>query len=145
MRKLDISSEGVKYSKEFLFFLKREIESISRPHKTEPQKLRRAYKESISEFNEFYKKHEKMFKEEAFVIPKNIGTNMGIDETGLIDGALYTILYNKDGKGKKGSLAAIIKGTKSSVVTKAISQYASFTRLVGIKEITMDLGSSDST
>lgn len=119
-----------------------DIESISRRHKTQAQKLRRAYKENISEFNEFYKKHEKMFKEEAFVIPENIGPNMGIDETGLINGDLYTILYNKDGKGKKGSLAAIIKGTKSSVVTEAINEYAPFTRLVGINEITMDLSNS---
>jgi len=119
-----------------------DIESISRTYKTQPQKLRRAYKENLSDFHEFYKTHKDMFDNEAFVFPENIGDNMGIDETGLIDGELYTILYNKAGKGKKGSLAAIIKGTKSSVVTEAINRYVPFSSLVGIKEITLDLANS---
>ncbi len=119
-----------------------DIESISKTYRTKSQKLRRAYKENISDYNEFYQAHRDMFDNEAFVFPENIGENMGIDETGLINGELYTILYNKDRKGKKGSLAAIIKGTKSSVVTDAINRYVPFNSLVGIKEITLDLANS---
>ena len=119
-----------------------DIESIAKTYKTESQKLRRAYRDNISEFQEYYRIHEEMFTDEAFVFPKNIGPNMGIDETGLINGELYTILYNKDGKGKKGSLAAIIKGTKASVVTKAINKYVPFATLIGIREMTLDLSNS---
>ena len=128
------------------FFLRREIEtnaedisSIAKRYKTKGQKLRRSYKENISEFSQFSKKHEKMFKEEAFVFPENIGPNMGIDETGLMNGELYTIFYNKDRKGKKGSLAAIIKGVKASTIVGAIEKYAGVSQLFSIKEISLDL------
>jgi transposase len=67
---------------------------------------------------------------------------MAIDETGLIDGELYTIVINKKAKGKKGALAAIIKGTKSSIITGAITDKVPFTKLVKIKEITLDLANS---
>ena len=36
-----------------------------------------------------------------------------MDETCLSQGELYTIITNKAAKGKKGSLVAMIKGTKS--------------------------------
>jgi transposase len=64
---------------------------------------------------------------------------MGIDETGLVDGELYTILYNKEKKGKKGSLAAIIKGTKASTIVDAIEEYAGVKHLFTIQEISLDL------
>lgn len=67
---------------------------------------------------------------------------MAIDETGLIDGELYTIVINKKAKGKKGALAAIIKGTKSSIITRAIADKVPFEKLVGVKEITLDLANS---
>jgi transposase len=126
--------------------LKREIDtkaksisSIAGDYKTEPEKLRRAYKDKLSDYNEFYRKHYEMFEQEAFVFPENIGSNMGIDETGLMNGDLYTILYNKDKKGQKGSLAAIIKGTKANIVTEAIEKYAGIGRRFSIKEMTLDL------
>ncbi len=86
-------------------------------------------------------KNHQMFDDEAFVFPENIGANMGIDETSLADGELYTILYNKDRKGKEGSLAAIIKGTKASTVVGAIEDHTSVNDLFSIKEISLDLSS----
>lgn len=128
------------------FFLRREIESkpedissIARRNQTHPEKLRRAYRENISDYKKFYDSHEEMFTEEAFVFKKNIGANMGIDETSLLDGEFYTILYNKEKRGKKGSLAAIIKGTKASIVTGAIDKYAGTAPKYSIQEISMDL------
>lgn len=110
-------------------------------NKTHPQKLRRAYRENLSEFRDFYRINQQMFEDEAFVFPDNIGANMGIDETSLADGELYTILYNKESKGKRGSLAAIIKGTKTSTVVGAIEKYASVNDLFSIDEISLDLSS----
>jgi len=128
------------------FFLKREIDnnaeaisSIASHYKTNPGKLRRAYKENLSGYYEYKKKHDDMFEKEAFVFPENLSENMGIDETGLMDGELYTILYNKDRKGKKGSLAAIIKGTKASTVVETIEQYTQVKSRYSIKEISLDL------
>ena len=88
------------------------------------------------------KKKEKEIEEESFVFPENFGKDMAIDETGLIDGELYTIVINKKAKGKKGALAAIIKGTKSSIITRAITDKVPFEKLVKIKEITLDLANS---
>jgi transposase len=116
-----------------------DISSIAKRNHTHPEKLRRAYRENISDYRMFYDKHEKMFTEEAFVFPKNISANMGIDETSLVDGEFYTILYNKEKHGKKGSLAAIIKGTKAEVVTGAIDKYAGVMPQFGIQEISLDL------
>ena len=36
------------------------------------------------------------------VFPHNVGPRMSIDETSLSDGELYTIVSNKDAKGKRG-------------------------------------------
>jgi len=76
------------------------------------------------------------------VFPENFGKDMAIDETGLIDGELYSILINKEAKGRKGALAAIIKGTKSSIITRAIQDKVTFEKLVKIKEITLDLANT---
>ena len=133
----------------FHFFLKREIDnqatdikSIARSNKVSAQKLRRIYKEKLSEFEPYLKIHSENFQKESFVFPENIGENMAIDETGLFGGKLYRILYNKDKKGKKGSLAAIIKGTKAEKVSEAIRAETPITTLMNIKEITLDLSNS---
>jgi len=47
------------------------------------------------------------------VYPENIGPYLSIDETSVSLGELYTIVTNKNKKGKKGSIVAIIKGTSS--------------------------------
>jgi len=93
----------------------------------------------LSGYSQFKERGEKEIEKETFVFPENFGENMAIDETGLIDGELYTIVINKKAKGKKGSLAAIIKGTKSLIITRAITDKVPFEKLVNIKEITLDL------
>jgi transposase len=47
------------------------------------------------------------------LFPENIGPNLSIDEVSLLQGELYTFITNKNGRGKKGSLVASIKGTLS--------------------------------
>ena len=96
----------------------------------------------LSDYHQFKEKREKEIEEESFVFAENFGQDMAIDETGLIDGELYTIVINKKAKGKKGVLAAIIKGTKSSIITSAITEKVSFDKLVKVKEITLDLANS---
>lgn len=63
---------------------------------------------------------------------------MSIDETALYKGELYTIITNKDRHGRKGCLAAIIKGTKNEVVSKALEKVPVQKRMA-VKEITADL------
>ena len=66
---------------------------------------------------------------------------MSIDETSLSDGELYTIVSNKDAKGKRGALAAIILGTKSEDVIAALKNIDQSVRET-VTEITLDLSSS---
>jgi hypothetical protein len=98
-----------------------------------PNTLEKQYKNVLSDYHQFREKKEKEIEEESFVFPENFGADMAIDETGLIDGELYTIVINKRARGKKGALAAIIRGTKSSIITRAIADKVPFEKLVKIK------------
>lgn len=131
------------------FFLKEEIErspieisTVAIANKMKPNTLEKQYKNVLSDYHQFKEKREKEIEEESFVFAENFGEDMAIDETGLIEGELYTIVINKKAKGKKGALAAIIKGTKSSIITRAITDKVPFEKLVTIKEITLDLANS---
>ncbi len=68
----------------------------------------------------------------------NLGPRLSIDETSLSHGELYTIITNKEAKGKKGTLVAIIEGTKSEVVIPFI-QKLSLRKRNKVEEITLDL------
>ena len=73
-------------------------------NKLKPNTLEKQYKTVLSEYNLFKERKEKEIKEEAFVFSENFGEDLAIDETGLIDGELYTIIINKKAKGRKGDL-----------------------------------------
>ena len=131
------------------FFLKEEIErspveisAVAITNKLKPNTLEKQYKNVLSGYQEFKKKKEKEIERESFVFPENFGSDMAIDETCLVGGDLFTIVLNKKAKGKKGALAAIIKGTKSSIITRAITDKVPFEKLVKIEEITLDLANS---
>ena len=79
--------------------------------------------------------------DEWLVFPENVGPNMSIDETALSDGELYTVLTNKDARGGKGALAAIVAGTKAEVVRAALDNIPGDRRDM-VREITMDLSYS---
>ena len=45
-----------------------------------------------------------------------MGPFLSIDETALSQGELYTIITNKEAKGKKGALVGIFKGTRAEPI-----------------------------
>lgn len=61
-----------------------------------------------------------------------------IDETSLWEGELYTILTNKAAKGKKGSIIAIIAGTKAETVIEILRKIPQKLRKK-VAEITLDM------
>ena len=66
--------------------------------------MQRQYKDYLSDFKDWdQKKHAKQY----LIFPENIGPYLSIDETALSKGELYTIITNKNAKGKKGSIVAI--------------------------------------
>ena len=131
------------------FFLKETIEKkpcsitgIAETYRLNGNTLYKQYKHQLSDFENCRKQLKKEFDAGQFVFPQNFGPRMGIDETGLFHGELYTILINKDKKGKKGCLAGIIKGTAGSKVVKAIGEKVHIEKLMNIQEITLDLANS---
>ncbi|PIZ74423.1 DDE transposase, partial [Candidatus Peregrinibacteria bacterium CG_4_10_14_0_2_um_filter_43_11] len=100
--------------------------------------LQKQYKDNLSDFRDWiYLDH----CEDYLLFPENIGTRMSIDETTLSKGELYTIVTNKEAKGKKGALIAIIKGTKSEIVSNVLMKIAMRER-VKVKIITLDMSSA---
>ncbi len=80
----------------------------------------------------------KLPKNEALIHPKNITPQLSIDETSLTNGELYTVITNKQAKGKKGTLVAMIKGTKSDEVIDALRSIPKHLRNK-VQEITLDM------
>ncbi len=70
-----------------------------------------------------------------------MGTHLSIDEVALSQGELYTIVTNKKFKGKKGSLVAIVAGTKADQVIEHISKI-DYKKRSYVKEITLDMANS---
>ena len=92
----------------------------------------------MSDFKDWnQKKHAK----DWLLYPENIGDRLSIDETAFTNGELYTILTNKSAKGKKGTLVAMIKGTKSDKIIQILEKIPKKQRDL-VKEITLDLAGS---
>lgn len=77
--------------------------------------LARAYRDHLSDFPAW---EQKDYAKEWVLLAENMGVHLSIDETS-IGGYVYTILSRKDAKGKK-KVIAIIRGVKSSVVSKKL-------------------------
>lgn len=67
-----------------------------------------------------------------------MGAYLSIDEVSLSQGELYTFVTNKNGKGKKGTLVASIKGTLSKDITAVLEKLSIDTRSQ-VKEVTLDM------
>ena len=73
------------------------------------------------------------------VFPENIGAHLTIDETSLSQGELYTIVTNREAKGKKGCLVAILKGTGSERVKSILIKKIPLQNRRMVKEVTLDM------
>jgi transposase len=96
------------------------------------------YKDHLSDYHQW---DQKTHAEEWMLFPNNIGSRLSLDETSLSNGELYTVLTNKAAKGRKGSLVAMIKGTKAEKVIDIIKQIPKSKR-DKVEEITLDMAGS---
>jgi transposase len=97
--------------------------------------LQYQYKDFLSDFKVWDQiSHAKKW----VLFPQNIGKRLSIDKTSLSNGELYTILTNKSDKGRKGTIIAMIAGTKAETVIGVIGKIALKQRNV-VKEITLDM------
>lgn len=102
------------------------------------KKLQRQYRDYLSDFKDWdQKKHAKQW----LVFPQNIGKQLSIDETALSKGELYTIITNKQAKGKKGSIVAIMEGTKVEPIIEQLLKIP-YSKRKQVEEITLDMANS---
>ena len=100
--------------------------------------LGQQYKESLSDYKTW---DQKDHSSEWILFPENIGPYLSLDETSLSNGELYTVLTNKQGKGQKGTLIAMIEGTQADEVIAVLSRIPEKSRLL-VKEVTLDMAGS---
>ncbi|MGE5449707.1 MAG: ISL3 family transposase [Bacteroidales bacterium] len=101
----------------------------------DPKKLEYQYKEYISNYRQWQGATTAL---DYVIYKKNLGKHLSLDETCLSQGELYTILTNKSAHGKKGSLVAMVRGTKSETVIRTLMLMPRSLRLK-VREITLDL------
>jgi transposase len=100
--------------------------------------LGQQYKEFLSSYKTW---DQKEHAQEWILFPNNVGPYLSLDETSLSNGELYTILTNKAGKGRKGTLIAMIEGTDSASVIAVLDRIPEKVREL-VKEVTLDMAGS---
>jgi transposase len=99
--------------------------------------LERSYKHHLSDYAEW---EQRDHASNWMLIEDNLGENLSIDET-MLQEDLVTILSNKAGHCKQGSVISIVRGTKAEDVIEVLMKIPEEARLA-VKEVTMDLSSS---
>lgn len=112
--------------------------SLEKHYHIDGDQFERQYKEHLSGFGDW---DQKEHAEEWMVFEDNIGEQLSIDETALSNGELYTIVENKAAHGGKGTIVAMVKGTKAEDVISAL-EHIDETKREMVKEVTMDLSDS---
>ncbi len=99
------------------------------------KQLEEQYRDYLSGFHQWDQlKH----AQEWILFEENIGPRLSIDETSLSQGELYTVLTNKEAKGRKGALVAMVKGTNSDRVKEILNKIPVYKRK-RVTEITLDM------
>lgn len=107
-------------------------------YNTNGSKLQYLYKNHLSNFNDWSQKEH---AQDWLLFGKHLGKYLSLDETSLSNGELYTILTNKDARGKKGAIVAIVKGTRAINVIAVINKISKSRRNM-VKEVTVDMAGS---
>ena len=102
------------------------------------KKLSFWYKCFLSNYKEW---NQRYHAADYVLFKENIGERLSMDETCLSQGELYTIITNKSAPGGKGSLVAMIRGTRSEDIIYYLNHLPRTKRLK-VKEITIDLSPS---
>jgi transposase len=101
-------------------------------------RLGQQYKDSLSDYRTW---DQKEHADKWLIFPKNMGPRLSIDETSLSNGELYTILTNKEAKGKKGAIVAMVEGTTAESIISVIQRIPQKER-AKVSEITLDMAGS---
>jgi transposase len=111
---------------------------LGRLYTLDGKQLQTQYKDHLSSFHTW---EQKAHAEEWMLFPDNIGPSLSIDETALSNGELYTIVTNKEAKGRKGAIVAMIKGTQAEQIIKVLERIP-LRKRNQVKEVTMDMAAN---
>jgi transposase len=100
--------------------------------------LQEQYNEDVSEYSSW---DQKLHASEWMLFPKNISSRLSIDETALSNGELDTIVTNKEAKGRKGAIVAMIKGTVAEDIIAVLKKIPERSRKK-VHEVTMDMAAN---
>lgn len=96
------------------------------------------YKEVLSGYRSW---SELPHADDWLIFEENVGPNLAIDETSLSNGGLYTVVTNRDRHGGDGCLVAVVCGTRSDDVIRALEEIPEEKRET-VREVTLDLSDS---
>ncbi|WP_442792396.1 ISAon1 family transposase, partial [Prevotella sp. BV3P1] len=102
------------------------------------KQLSTQYKEHFSDYRQW---EQLSHAGDWLLFDENLGESLSIDETCLSSGEVYTFLTNKAGKGGRGTLVAVVRGTKAEDVIRVLEKI-DLSKRKTVKEITLDLSSS---
>jgi len=100
--------------------------------------LQQQYKDYLSNFHGW---DQKGHADEWMLFEDNIGPSLSIDETALSNGELYTIVTNKEAKGGKKAIVAMLKGTQAGQII-AVLERIPVRKRNKVKEVTMDMAAN---
>ena len=92
----------------------------------------------VSHLSNFLSWEQRDHAQDWVLFGDNLGAYLSIDETCLSQGELYTVVTNKEAKGKKGALVAMVKGTVSDKVIEILHKIPASKR-TKVREVTLDL------
>ena len=114
------------------------ISNIASYYLINPNTLRRHFRKNTSGFATWGQKEH---CEDYLIFPKNTGPLLSIDEVSLSKGELYTFVTNKEGRGKKGSMVACVKGTLAKDITDVL-QLLPLEARNKVEEVTLDMANN---
>ena len=111
---------------------------LGRLYTVDGKQLQQQYKDFLSDFHSW---DQKEHADEWMLFEQNIGPSLSIDETALSNGELYTIITNKEAKGGKKAIVAMLKGTQAEQIITVLERIPVRKRNK-VKEVTMDMAAN---
>lgn len=106
----DVQGAGSFFFRDYMDSYPVPANTVAEHYGIDGEKLERQYKEHLSGYREW---DQFRHAEEWLLFPENIGEWLSIDETSPSQGELYTIVSNKAAHNGKGTIVAIVRGTRS--------------------------------
>ena len=110
---------------------------LGRLYTVDGKQLQQQYKDHLSNFHTWDQKDHA----QEWMIFDNISSSLSIDETALSNGELYTIVTNKEAKGGKKSIVAMLKGTQAEQIMAVLERIPARKRNK-VTEVTMDMAAN---